>query len=453
MGKENKKAYNENNPQTIKKKKQFNTFIKNSKFLHTIISDTHNKIGSLLSKKNIERWLIDEAVIFNMHIRTTPNEIETHLEMLYGIQNTTIKNPEVFLHFCSIHGLTPRINDITINGKNLEKYHDLHSLIIFLLKEKDLLFSQDIMNDIKKLQPETLQEIGYETIREILQTITVFSRYNQSEYGKIYGPKNQKLRMTNTFAENIFLEIAMEMEKKVRKKLKIKSTYMHLAKYDEDMFFKTDMKFLFRKSQNDEYIPYPIQFTLGKENSQNMQRKEKKIEHFLQERIKRKKLGYKDFIVLGVNGGFTEYITSKYIKESYEQRRKNPEKQNKNNEYILPFFMKQLDKQKIIPAKTMYIILNTLYSEFNFSQDQNTKIQQNIWKRIPFKEHNYAEICTKKIGSICLKDIKIFAKYKTITITTQDKVQYMTKRRFSVNYQGKHIGRISIYRNPEKNNG
>lgn len=157
------------------------------------------------------------------------------------------------------------------------------------------------MNDIKKLQPNTIKQLGYETIREILQTIIVFSRYNQSEYGKIYGPKNQKLKMTNTFAENIFLEIAMEMEKPVRKKLEITSTYMHLANFDEDMYFKTDMKFLFRKDQDDEYIPYPVQFTLGRENSHNMQKKEKKIEHFLEERIQRKKLSYKDFIVLGVN--------------------------------------------------------------------------------------------------------------------------------------------------------
>ncbi len=101
--------------QEKKQQQQFNTFVKNSKFLHNIISDTHNRIGSLLSKKYIEKRLIDEAVIFNMHIRTTNTEVETELEMLYGIQDTTIKNIEVFLHFCSIHGLTPRINDIIIN--------------------------------------------------------------------------------------------------------------------------------------------------------------------------------------------------------------------------------------------------------------------------------------------------------------------------------------------------
>ncbi len=308
------------------------------------------------------------------------------------------------------------------------------------------------MNDIKKLQSQTLQEIGYETIRELLQTIIVFSRYNQSEYGKIYGPKNQKLKMTNTFAENIFVEIAMEMEKKIRKKLKIKSTYMHLAKYDEDMFFKTDMKFLFRKNQDNEYIPYPIQFTLGKENSQNMQRKEKKIEYFLQERIKRKKLSYKDFIVLAVNGGFTEYITSKYIKDSYEQRRKNPEKtNNKSTNNNLPFFMKHLNKEKIIPAQAMYVILNAIYTEFDFTQD--TEISEKIRKKINFTNsgNNLPEpVYNKNIDKIQLKYIKIFTKYKSIKIYTQEKILYMTKRRFSINYQGHHIGRISIYRNLEK---
>lgn len=96
-------------------KKTFKSLVKNSSFLHSIVSDTHKQLGNLLSKENIKKRLLDEAVIFNLHIKTTPQEIETHLEMLYGIQNTTIRNNEVFLHFCSIHALTPRINKIIIN--------------------------------------------------------------------------------------------------------------------------------------------------------------------------------------------------------------------------------------------------------------------------------------------------------------------------------------------------
>ncbi len=431
------------NPQ--KKQQKFNKLLHASNFLRTIVSDTHTQLGSLLSRKNIESWLIDEAVIFNIHIQNWKHdELDIQLEMLYGIE-WTIKNIEMFLHFCSIHGLTPRINDITINGKSLQRYHDLHSLIFFLLKEKDLLFSQDIMNDIKKLQPRTLQTIGYETIREILQIIIVFSRYNQSEYGKIYWPKNQKLKMTNTFAENIFLEIAMEMEKTVREQLDVVSTYMHLAKFDEDMYFKTDMKFLFRKEQDDEYIPYPVQFTLGKENSHNMQKKERNIEHFLAERIRKKRLGYKDFIVLAVNGGFTEYITSGKVKHNYEQRRKNPEKRKKNQSKCFPFFMENLNKNKIIPAQVMYVVLNQIYSEFNFTQE-NENIGK-IWKKVSFgKSHFHGRI----VKTVHIDAIKIFAKYKTIDIQTREGVIYLTKWRFSVNYQGQHVGRISVYRNPEK---
>lgn len=434
------------------KTQNFKKLVKKSDFLINIIGDTHTKLGSLLSVEKIEKRLSDTAIIFNINFDSISkkDEIKKELSLLYGMEGR-INNVESFLLFCSIHGFSPRINDITINGKNISKYPDLESLVRFVLKEKDLLFSQDIMNDIQKINPQTLQAIGIETIKEIIQTIIVFSRYNLSEYGKIYGDKIQKLKMTNTFAENIFLEIAMRLEKQVRKKLEITSTYMHLANFDEDMYFKTDMKFLFRKKSSDHYIPYPVQFTLGKENSHNMKRKEEKIEHFLAERIRKKTMGYKDFIVLGVNGGFTEYITSPEIKNAYDERRKDPERRKHHEKELFPFFMDQLKNKKILPAQTMYLVLNKIYSEFDFSKDSERTHERkkvDFWKGISDE---------RSINNIEIPKIKIFAKYKQLVIPSnkrywdaENRTYIMTKRRFSINYAGEHIGRISIYRNPEK---
>ncbi len=446
---------NKKSKKHAKNNKVFMRLVEQSDFLSNIVSDTHTKLWALLSRDNIQEWLSDKAIIFNINFdtKTKDNEIVKVLHMLYGME-WEIDNPESFLLFCSIHGFSPRINDITIDNKSIANYPELSSLIRFVLKEKDLLFSQDIMNDIQKIDPTILHHIGVETIKEILHTILTFSRYNLSEYGKIYGLKNQKLKMTNTFAENIFLEIAMRLEKHVRTKLGITSTYMHLAQFDEDMYFKTDMKFLFRKEKSDIYIPYPVQFTLWKENSHNMKRKEEKIEHFLAERIRKKTMGYKDFIVLGVNWWFTEYITSNEIKKAYELWRKNPDRRKHFKTERFPFFMDQLRHKKIVPAEVMYLVLNILYSEFDFKKKLAFSTSRKNVDPLLFWDWNSSH---KSIKNIAIADIKIFAKYKHIIISSNTKYwdyentnYIMTKWRFSINYQWQHVGWMSLYRNPEK---
>lgn len=107
--------------------------------------------------------------------------------------------------------------------------------------------------------------------------------------------------------------------------------------------------------------------------------------------------------------------------------------------------MQILNKKEIIPAQVMYIVLNKMYSEFDFNQDN--EIVEKIWKKIKFTK---GQSDNRSINMIQLQDINIFAKYKTIKIHTKEGDKYMTKWRFSINYKGKHTGRISIYRNPEK---
>jgi len=306
-------------------------------------------------------------------------EYRIFLQPVSGLPDIKIKNPASFLAFCNIHYFFPVVNNLYIKcGNNIISLQDYNEFL-FLVRLLNLFFvkgfdyvSYDVIRHylkkptIKKIFEEN--EILLPSQAEFFYLLKNLEDIKKSSFDI---PKNVlhknlwKLKNTWTYRENIFLEIYMKYENKVREKLGFESTYLNPASYKSDANEKTDFILAYLKNtkkslKTSKLTQLPIQFT----TSSNWQKLEWVKKYFLNNKFLR------EFIYIQVDWNFRKNILNlekkylNWITDKSLRERQVPD--------TFPFFIKTIDSQYLIEPIIIYFCMHLIL--------KNDKNVSQIWK-------------------------------------------------------------------------
>lgn len=204
-------------------------------------------------------------------------EYKTYIQPIKWLPSTYIKNPAVFFILCIIHGFLPNINSIIIKNSNIKLDITKYKKFVLIQRMLHLFFVKwfnFVLYDVIKkfLKDPFIKELFEEKNIEFLSESEILSLVKLIEDIKIswfdlnkYHFHEQLWKLNNewTFSENIFLEVSIKYENKIREYLWYDATYIKPASYYDDTNNKTDFNWIFsinKKSQA--YRSIPIQFTI-----------------------------------------------------------------------------------------------------------------------------------------------------------------------------------------------
>ena len=376
----------------------------------------------------------------------------------------TISNLNSFITFCKIHWFIPMVDQVIIetdeddpNKKKLSKKN-----LLWLFKHAiDEISHEDSMSiTLNEIQNKTeYKEIQW-ILKEIVSSMFQIIHYNTKTYQSTYWKKLNKFTNIWSLSENIFVEVALRLENQIREKLSIESSYLDLAKYEEDTDEKTDMKFRIRKTAKQDYQKIPMQFTSSRKTWQES--KEENIEKHLMKEFRsnnNKKIDH--FILLTVNWEFSKHIIHKarweqekkesdnnftIINEEYQDWINNPQEREKNIDSKFPLFIDSIDPKLIQPAEIMYIALHMLYKQHSFRYTKKKTYIDSFRGNTKINKTNPFTINGIKLSEISIKDC-------SIEPLTDPRLWYevLLKHRFEIFYQWERMWVIVIYEADQKN--
>lgn len=380
----------------------------------------------------------------------------------------TVDNLNSFLDFCAIHGFIPMIDKIYIWWQDVSKIKKLYTFFAFAItKASNPLIINSLGNEIRKLD----KEFQWPS-RDVLDYIQRIIDHNIKTYQYLLWENLQKLNNKWALSENIFAEVAIRLENQIRDNLKIESSYLKLAWYNDDNEHKTDMKFIIKKTGTQSYQDIPMQFTTSWPVW--VMEKEKNIEKYIFQSLNGHKKIW-NFLIFAVNGEFSKHIThwdnfeeenneetgnketsEEILNKEYDNWVDNPEEREKNVGSKFPLFIDSIDPKIIQPAEVMYIALHMLYNKYSFRYTTKESYKNSFKKSGKIDKTNHSEI-----NNIKLSDIKIeeFSKRSQkgeelfkVEGCSIEKVKNprpdfpsLLKHRFLISYQWEHMWTIVIY--------
>ncbi len=342
-------------------------------------------------------------------------EYRIFIKPISWLPDLKIKNPASFLSFCNIHSFFPVINNLYIkNGQNeisINKYKEFAFVIrlfnLFFFKWYDFVLydvirhylkDQEIQNifEQNKIELPTQAEFLYllKTLEDIKKSSFDIPKYNLHK-------KLWKLNNVWTYRENIFLEIWMKYENKIREKLWYENTYIKASSFENDTKRKTDFDLIYLLDNSSQRYKYshkkiPIQFTTSPSA-----KKINSIEKFFS------LSSYNNFLYIQVGWMFKMKISK--IEKIYEDRIKNDKKRENQSPWNFPFFINSIPQSWLKEAIILYFYMHKMLSNDKY----------NIWKIdwINFSSVNIKSFETSKIVNwkkIKLKKQSLFLNRKNI---------------------------------------
>lgn len=374
----------------------------------------------------------------------------------------TITNLNSFITFCKLHGFIPFFNKISIKSNDVSKEKSLSTFFALAISE----ISEDdtttiTLNEIQKY-PKEIQP----ALKDLVSCLREIIHYDMITYPRTYWKRLKKSNNIWSLSENIFVEIALRLENQIREKVWIESSYLDLARHEEDAKEKTDMKFLIKKTPKQKYQKIPIQFTNSRITWQ--QGKEEDVERHLMENARsNNKDKIQSFLILTVNGEFSKHMTHRnrpdeerkqgnkefvIINEEYQDWINAPQEREKYTGDKFPLFIDSIDHKLIQPAEIIYIALHMLYKKHNFRYTTEETYIDSFKGHTQIEKRNHEDINGIKLSDICINEC-------SIEEIDDPRLGYpvLLKHRFEIFYQWKRMGVIVIYeaeqsRKKEKNN-
>ena len=231
--------------------------------------------------EKIQARIVDVDIYLQLVSQTWKRpEYKLYIQPIKWLPSIYIKNPAVFFVFCIIHSFLPNINSIIIKNSNtkldITQYKKIvlinRMLHLFFVKWFNFVLYDVIRNFLKdpfikelfeenSILPLSEAEILYlvKTIEDIKKSWFDLNKHHFHE-------QLWKLNNEWTFSENMFLEVAIKYENKIREHLWYDATYIKPASYVDDTENKTDFNWIFSiKKDINKYRSIPIQFTVYKD--------------------------------------------------------------------------------------------------------------------------------------------------------------------------------------------
>lgn len=368
---------------------------------------TNNERKELYDILSINEFLKNRAIVWNLVAYTVKEWWKDKLVVRYDAMywlNMDIYSLNSFIDFCSTHWFIPMIDKIIINDQDVSSIKDLYGLFVQAMSCKDWVISNILFNEIDKLN-ETYQDIT----REVLPRVQTFSEYIHYGYQYMLWEKLSRMKNTGTISENIFAEVAINLENQVREYLDIKSTYIKLWSYQADTLQKTDLNFVLRKTPNQSYQTIPIQLTVS--TDYRLESKAKKVEQYLLDQMNNWEQQHNNFIILSIDWEFRNSISDvkneNRIADDYKKWLDSPLIREKNTDHTFPLFIKSVDHEIIKPAEIIYIALHMLYKKFDFKNTTKESYIQACKKLWKIDKSNTNEIHWIKISDIFVSEASV----------------------------------------------
>jgi len=400
--------------------------------------EKNSKIQKILKyyyKKNYDNFNMEaiQARIININIyiqfiqqNGKRPEYRVYIQPVDWLPSTYIKNPASFFVFCTIHGFLTNIQSIIIKNSNIEinltKYEKIvlinRMLHLFFVKWFDFV----LYDMIKKFVKDSFIQEFFESHNivplseaEILSFIKIIEDIKKSWFDiNKYHFNEQLWKLSNewAFSENIFLEVAMKYENKIREYLWYDATYIKPASYHDDTNNKTDFNWIFSLDKKlSKYRSIAIQFTVSRDTEWN------KLNWIIEKFAISKEI---EFIYIQADGEFKKNINKNI--ELYKQWILDPEKRKLQDPTKFPLFIHHTN----INIKELIVI----YFYFHH-------ILRYIWaKQIPILNINIDWIDLSKIIIIHAQEYKFVYKSKKQRFNSWDN--------FKNNYRWK-IEQISYF--------
>lgn len=452
------KNLNKNIPTDKKKFLKTQAYNLSNKLKNTLIAkdekelknNEHTKTKSVLNseRKQIQDILEDRmlylknmAIVWDLEAYTKKEwwkeQLFVKFNWKYGLK-LDIYNLNSFLDFCSTHAFIPMIDKIIIDGKDVSEIKKLFWLFNLALFCKDWAIANTLRNEIHKLE-ESMQP----ATREILDWIQNISRYINYSYQYLSGKNLDRIKNNGTISENIFAEVAINLENHIRNKVWVVSSYMKLWWYEQDINEKTDLNFVLRKTETQDYLVVPTQLTISANWA--LKHKEAWVENYILNSICNQKDMPNNFIILSINWDFKKNISNSDDKNNqiirdYKEWLNNPNEREKSAWWKFPLFIDTLNPKIIKPAEIMYIALHMLYKKFDF-KNTNKSSYINACKKIgKLDKTNTSEIHGINLNEIFIETAEVH------NIECKDPRWHdILKHKYLVSYQWETMWTIVVY--------
>ena len=308
-------------------------------------------------------------------------EYKPFIQPVRWLPDIKIKNPASFLAFCNIHNFFPCINNIYIkdwvNQLDIFEYKEFIFLVrlfhLFFINGYDYVLYDVISHNLKN--PKIIEifknnKITLPSQTELLSLVKLVEDIKKSTFDIPQNVLNKRLSKLNsnwTYSENIFLEIYMKYENKVRNLLGFENIYMKLASFKQDTQEKTDfiLSYLEKNSKKTRFNDIPVQLTIS-----NNSDKIDKVESFLKLNGSINK-----FLYLQIGNKFKQEMPN--LIKKYQRWVNNPFEREKQSPAEFPFFIKTVNPSYIEDAIIMFFCMCLIAKENNPTKINN--IIQQIW--------------------------------------------------------------------------
>lgn len=369
-----------------------------------VINSYYDKLYKNFDKEEIQSRIVDINIYIQLIEQNSKRpEYKIYIEPIRWLPSTYIKNPASFFILCIIHGFLPNIDSIIIKNAdkklNITQYKKfvlinrmLHLFFVkgfnFVLYDVIKRFLQDpfIKNLFEEKQIEPLSEPEVLSMVKLIEDIkhTWFDLNKHHFHEQLLHFKNNWI-----FSENMFLEVAMKYENKIREYMQYNATYIKPSSYHDDMNNKTDFNWIYSIDKfSNKYESIPIQFTVQKD--------ENKIDAVIRKFARMKT---NRFIYLQIDWDFKKNF-QKNIK-LYKNWILDVEKRESQDPTLFPLFInheKSFTKELIVCYFYLHQIIKKRWS-----------------KKLPKLNINIDDIDLSKISTKFSKETK--ANWKVIQIT------------------------------------
>ena len=220
------------------------------------------KYGKFLPEKRISEKLLENRcivgdIVFNSKDRTTKFYCKYW-------SSTFVDNINSFTSVCTTHAFFPVVDRIIIDGFDITEIETLNDIFKNVIMEIDNPVLKSILiNEIQKIEKNF--DMLLKLIKEALETLTVFTT---STTQFILWKNFEKTKNIWALSENLFVEIAIRLENRIRDMLWFESSYIQVAWYKDDIQRKTDMYYFYKWTTNGDYKKVPVQFTYWKKSKE-----------------------------------------------------------------------------------------------------------------------------------------------------------------------------------------
>ncbi len=440
------------------------TYLPENTSLNDSIENMYKKeLLNNLNKKNQEKILKNKTITLDLKIQKNKNNFELLFCWQEWFPNIKIKNIDALIYFCKLHWFFPKLNKIYIDEIEIsKKIIELDTLLKFWIVNWEFNFwlfweISKITKSLNKFLNKDKEKKDYSE-PELNFLISQFERLfiqTPKDIINIFWKNLERMRIDWALLENIFAEIALRIEDKIREYLNIYSTYLINSQIKDDKENKTDLTWTIKKESKDNYSKIPIQLSISSkqdiDKSWNYKwHKIKNIEEFLIKENNKNNL-HIPFVVLLINWEFEKEAKNWKIINKYNKWLENKDQtREKQTGEKFPFFIDNINQKYLNWAETMYFVLHIIYKSLNLeginNQEQLEEISQNIQEEMKKLKNTEIKLSKNKCN---LEKIKIDIDYSnTISKkeyeTTSEK---LTKRIFEIKYNEKKLWTIIIYIN------